>query len=600
MRHKNIKLSDYVIKFLAGKKVKYVFMLPGGGAMHLDDSLGRNHDLKYICFLHEQALAIAAEAYGQHTNTPGVGIVTSGPGGTNTITGIAAAYIDSTPCFFISGQAKRSDLKIGTGVRQMGSQEVDIISIVSPITKYASMILDPSEIRYHLEKAWHYATTGRMGPVWLDIPLDVQAATIDESALRGYISDEEPVAKDKISSAVNQIVSMLNLSKRPLILVGNGVKLSNAQEELYWFAERNSIPILLTWKAIDMFDYNHPLNFGSPGIMGSRAANFIVQNCDLLLIIGSRMDNSITAFNSADFGRNAKKVMVDIDESEILKIKNITLPITADAKQVLLALNEKQSELNPIGNSGWLKYCAELKARYPVVLDEYFKCIDGVNLYVFTDELFKQLTAEDVIVPESSGAAGEVTYQAMHVKVGQKIKNAAGLGSMGFGLPYSIGACIANGGRRTVLINGDGSFQLNIQELETVVRLKLPLKTFIWDNNGYGSIMATQRNMFEGFYVGSNPSSGLTLPDVCSVAKAYGIRTETIENHETLGKTIEWVLAGNDPVLCRIRVTPSQITAPRVQSIKLPNGNMMSKPLEDMWPYLDEAEVKNNMKRFEL
>ena len=595
-----MKLSDYVVQFLVKQKVKHVFMLPGGGAMHLDDSLGRNPDLNYVCFLHEQALAIAAEAYGQHTNTPGVGIVTSGPGGTNTVTGVAAAYIDSTPCFFISGQAKRADLKIGTGVRQMGSQEVDIVSIVSPITKYAAMVLDPAEIRYHLEKAWYCATTGRMGPVWLDIPLDVQAATIDESALCGYIPTAESTIGDKISSDVNKIVSMLNLSKRPLILVGNGVKLSGAQDELYLFAEKNSIPVLLTWKAIDMFDYNHPLNFGSPGLMGSRAANFIVQNCDLLLIMGSRLDASITAYNSADFGRNAKKVMVDIDESEIRKIKNIILPIAADVKQILLSLNAKQCEISPTDNSGWLAYCTGLKAKYPVVIDEYRKCIDGVNLYVFTDELFKQLTAEDVIVPESSGAAGEVTYQAMRVKLGQKIKNAAGLGSMGFGLPYSIGACIANGGKRTILINGDGAFQLNIQELETIVRLKLPVKMFIWDNNGYASIMATQRNMFNGFYVGANPSSGLTLPDVCAVAKAYEIRTGTIESHETLKSTIAWVLAGNDPVLCRICVTPSQMTAPRVQAIKLPDGNMISKLLEDMWPYLDEAEVKNNMRVSEL
>jgi len=293
-----MKLSDYVVQFLVKQKVKHVFMLPGGGAMHLDDSLGRNPDLNYVCFLHEQALAIAAEAYGQHTNTPGVGIVTSGPGGTNTVTGVAAAYIDSTPCFFISGQAKRADLKIGTGVRQMGSQEVDIVSIVSPITKYAAMVLDPAEIRYHLEKAWYCATTGRMGPVWLDIPLDVQAATIDESALCGYIPTAQSTIGDKISSDVNKIVSMLNLSKRPLILVGNGLKLSGAQDELYLFAEKNSIPVLLTWKAIDMFDYNHPLNFGSPGLMGSRTANFIVQNCDLLLIMGSRLDASITAYNS--------------------------------------------------------------------------------------------------------------------------------------------------------------------------------------------------------------------------------------------------------------------------------------------------------------
>ena len=461
-----IKLSDYVMNFLVSKGVSHVFMLPGGGAIHLDDSLGRNSKLNYTCFLHEQALAIAAEAYGQHTNTPGIGLVTSGPGGTNAVTGVAAAYIDSTPCFFISGQAKRADLKMNSGVRQMGSQEVDIISIVSPITKYAAMVLDPSEIRYHLEKAWHIATTGRMGPVWLDIPLDVQAATIDETALSGYTPPVEQIGDDEVLAGVDKLVTMLNSSKRPLLIVGNGVKLSTAQDELYKFAEANSIPLLLTWKAIDMLAYDHPLNFGSPGLMGTRFANFIVQNCDLLLVLGSRLDPSITAFNCTNFGRNAKKVMVDIDEAEIYKIKDIALPIKADAKQVLLQLNAMQNKLTVTDKTVWLSYCKQLKAKYPIVLDEYRMCKDGVNLYVFTDELFKQLCPDDVIVPESSGSAGEVTYQAMRVKFGQKIKNAAGLGAMGFGLPYAIGACIANGGRRTVLINGDGAFSLIYRSLK--------------------------------------------------------------------------------------------------------------------------------------
>ena len=590
-----IKLSDYVMDFLAAKGVNHVFMLPGGGAMHLDDSLGRNSNLNYVCFLHEQALAIAVEAYSQHTNTPGVGLVTSGPGGTNAITGVAAAYIDSTPCFFISGQAKRSDLKGDSGVRQMGSQEVDIVSIISSITKYAVMILDPSEIRYHLEKAWYYATAGRMGPVWLDIPLDVQATMIDESTLRGYFPKSEEVTTSNNSANIDKIISMLNASKRPLILVGNGVKLSDAQEELYRLAETNTIPLLVTWKTIDMFDYNHPLNFGSPGLMGNRAANFIVQNCDLLLILGSRLDTSLTAFNSSDFGRNAKKIMVDIDEAEIRKIKNITLPIVANVKQILFELTSKQNEILVPARQDWLSYCNKLKSKYPVVLDEYYKCEDGVNAYAFVDKLFKQLTANDLIVPESSGAAGEITYQAMRVKSGQKIKNAAGLGAMGFGLPYSIGACLANDKKRTVLINGDGAFQLNIQELETIVRLGLPIKMFIWDNKGYGSIMATQHNMFGGFYVGSNPSSGLTLPDICAVAKAYGIRTETIECNEDLESIIARTLTGKDTVLCRVLITPSQVTAPRVQAIRLPDGNMASKPIEDMWPYLPPEEIAQNM-----
>lgn len=590
-----MKLSDYVIQFLADAGVKHVFMLPGGGAMHLDDSLGRSKAITYICFLHEQALAIAVEAYGQNANFPGVGLVTSGPGSTNTITAVAAAYIDSTPCIFISGQAKRSDLKGTSGVRQMGSQEVDIISMISCITKYAVTILEPTEIRYHLEKAWHFATSGRMGPVWLDIPLDVQAALIDEQLLAGFTPYTDVRDNTKLQTDVTHVIQLLNDAKRPLILAGNGVKLADVQDILIRFAEDNSIPVLLTWKAIDFMDYNHPLNFGSPGIMGCRTANFLVQNCDFLLIIGSRLDPSITAFNHSTFGINAKKVMVDIDEAEIRKINNIDIPVIADAGDFLRTLCTHPSGILIQDKTEWLNYCRDLKKRYPVVLDEYRQNIDSINLYVFIDMLFQQLTADDVITPESSGTAGEVTYQAIRVKKGQKIKNAAGLGAMGFGLPYSIGACIANGRRRTILINGDGAFQLNIQELETLKRLKLPVKMFIFENNGYGSIRTTQRNMFNGFFVGANPESGLTLPDTCAVSKAYGIRHKRATSHHDLPDAIAWTLRGDDPALCCLKLADNHVTAPRVQAMKTANGSMVSKPLEDMWPYLPREEFEQNM-----
>lgn len=569
-------------------------MLPGGGAMHLDDSLGRCKKLEYICFLHEQALSIAVEAYGQHTNFPGVGLVTSGPGSTNSITGVAAAFIDSTPGIFISGQAKRSDLMKGTGVRQMGSQEVDIVSMVSCVTKYAVTVLEPDEIKYHLEKAWHLATSGRPGPVWIDVPLDVQGAMIDETQLQGFTPEPETKNHQELKNSIKKIIKLLNSAERPLILAGNGVKLANAQKTLIDFAEKNQIPILLTWKAIDYLDYNHPLNFGSPGIMGCRTANFMVQNCDFLIIIGSRLEPSVTAFNHAGFGVNAKKIMVDIDPAEIRKIAHIDIPVTADAGDFLGELSASQRGITLPTHDEWLNYCRNLKQRYPVMLEEYKDNQDNINLYFFTDELFKQLNADDVIVPESSGAAGEVTYQAMRVKKGQLIKNAAGLGSMGFGLPYSIGACLANNKRRTVLINGDGAFQMNIQELETIVRLKLPIKMFIFDNAGYGSIMNMQRNMFDGYYVGSEPGSGLTLPNVCRLAEAYGIRHEQVDNQAELAEVIARTLEGNDAVICRVKVAANHVTAPKVQAMKLPDGGMVSKPLEDMAPYLPPEEIARN------
>lgn len=477
----------------------------------------------------------------------------------------------------------------------MGSQEVDIVSMVSCITKYAVTILEPDEIRFHLEKAWHLATHGRMGPVWLDIPLDVQGSTIDETKLAGYTPEQIVNDIDLLQRSVAQVVRLLSDAERPLILAGNGVKLAGAQEQLIQFAENHQIPMLLTWKAIDFLDYNHSLNFGSPGILGCRTANFMVQNCDCLLIIGSRLDPSITAFNHAGFGRNAQKIMVDIDEAEIRKIAHVNIPVVADAADFLHILNTQQAYLRIKDYSGWLAYGHGLKERYPVVLAEYRNTTDFINLYVFTDLLSEHLAASDVIIPESSGAAGEVTYQAMRIKKGQQVRNAAALGAMGFGLPYAIGACIANHGRRTILINGDGAFQLNIQELETLKRHNLPIKMFILDNGGYGSIMTTQRNMFNGYYVGSEPGSGLTLPDVCAVANAYGIRHEQVATHEELSGAIARTLSGDDPVLCCVKVIHDHVTAPKVQAMKTTDGGMISKPLEDMWPYLPPEELAQNM-----
>ena len=585
-----IRVADYVMDFLVGKGVSHCFVLPGGGAMHLNDALGRNDKLDYTVFLHEQALAIAAESYGQHRNFPGVGLVTSGPGSTNAITGVTAGYIDSTPMFMLSGQAKRSDLKHGTGVRQMGSQEVDIVAMITPVTKYAFQILEPESIRYHLEKAWYECTSGRMGPVWLDIPLDVQGALVDENALEGFT----PPAEKELCIPLDSIREMLEKSSRPLMLIGNGTKLAGSTGRYISFAEKYNIPVILTWKSIDAMDYTHHLNFGTPGIMGSRYANFIVQNCDCLLVCGSRLDPSLTAFNSTDFARNARKIMVDIDEAEMRKIKGVDLKITAPADKFISALENVEIHF---GNTGtWLDYCREVKSAFPVFEESAKEWDNGVDLYFFTEELFKALKPDDVVVPESSGAAGEVTYHGMKVKKGQKIKNAAGLGSMGFGLPYAIGAAIANDRRRTVLINGDGAFQMNIQELETVARLKLPVKMFIWDNDGYGSIVNTQRNMFQGFLVGSDRASGLSLPDVCKQAAAYGIRTLEVRENGKLAAAIAETLKGDEPVLCKVVVTPDHKTRPRVQAEKLPDGRMISHPLEDMWPYLPEDEVKKYMR----
>lgn len=594
------KVSDYIYKFLETKGIKHAFMLPGGGAMHLVDSLGKSN-IEYICCGHEQAASIAAESYGQHTNDIGLLVVTSGPGATNAITGVTAGWIDSTPMLILSGQAKTSDLIGNSGVRQMGSQEVQITEMVKPITKYAVQVTNANEIRYHLEKAYYEATTGRMGPVWIDIPLDVQGSVIDENSLIGFEDIYKNDNKNERISEINKTIELLKNSKQPLILAGNGIKLSRAEDEFFKLIDKFQIPVLTTWKSIDLMDENHPLYAGHPGIMGDRGANYILQSCDLLIILGSRLDPSITAFNHANFGKNAKKIMVDIDCNEINKMQmDIDVKSTCNVKDFIKLLNDfydkNKGEFKIDETNEWITYCKKIREKYPVVTKWHKEEKDYVSAYYFIDELCKQLNNDDIIVPESSGGAGEITYQAFRIKKGQKMKNAAGLGSMGFGLPYSIGACIANDNKRTILINGDGAFQLNIQELETIIRLQLPIKIFIWNNNGYASIRSMQRNLFNGNYVGSDEQSGLTMPNLTAIAKAYKLETYIAKNNNEMEKILPKVLNSRGPVLCELMVLPEETVSPRVMSVKKDDGSIISKPLEDMWPFLSEDEIKNNLK----
>lgn len=586
-----IKLSDYVFQFLQEKGVQHAFMLPGGGAMHLDDSIGRS-GIQYICTLHEQAAAVAAEAYAQHTNRVGVCLTTSGPGATNAITGVTAGWIDSTPMFIISGQAKRSDLIGETGVRQIGSQEVQIIDMVRPITKYAVQIMYPSEIRYHMERAYYEATNGRPGPVWLSIPLDVQATMIEPEKLEGYVP--EMVAKPDLAETIGKTVSLLQQAKKPVILAGNGIKLAGATEDFYKLLEVLPIPVLTTWKTIDMMGEEDELYVGHPGGMGDRGANLILQSADVLLSIGSRLDTSLTAFNEPHFGMSAKKIVIDIDQHELdrMKLEQVEAIQACDAGDYLRSLHhavvsdEKIKEQSAEWKK-WNDYGHELRAKYPSVTEEHRNRQGVVSAYYFTELLCKHTTTDDVIVPESSGAAGEITYQAFSPKRGQKMKNAAGLGSMGFGLPYAIGACLANQGHRTILINGDGAFQMNIQELETLVRLQLPVKIFIWNNQGYASIRSMQNNNFGGFQVASGESSGLSMPDTVKVAEAYGLKTFRIADNRQLEHQIENVLNEEGPVLCELMISPDETVSPRTKTIVHEDGTMESYPLEKMWPCVE-------------
>ncbi|MDB9822145.1 thiamine pyrophosphate-binding protein [Deltaproteobacteria bacterium] len=590
-----MKLSDYVVQFIENLGIKHLFLLPGGGCMHLLDSVGKSKELDYVCNIHEQACAIAADAYGQYSNNMGVALVTTGPGGTNTITGVAASWLDSIPVMIISGQVKRSDLSKGRGVRQMGFQEIDIVSLVTPITKYACMVMEPETIKYHLEKAVFFSKNGRPGPVWVDIPLDVQAAMIDEERLSGFNGSEAETDTIILKDKVTETISLLNNSKRPVILVGNGVRLSGGMNEFMEVAKLLQVPVLTTWKSIDFIPEDDPLFIGRPGSVGQRGANFSQQNSDFILIIGARLDCGQTGYNHKNFARAAKIIMVDIDTNEVNKMETkIDLEIVCDAKSYLKEILNQRDKITNDDRTEWLRRCKKWQKDYPVVLPEYYE-EKHVNNYVLIDVLSELMTENDLMIPGSSGASSEVTMQAFKVKKGQRIFNSEGLGPMGFGIAASIGACLASGKRRTICIDGDGGFYMNVQELETVVRLTLPIKFFILNNQGYASIRTTQSNYFEGKFVASDVSSGLTLPDAEKIAYAFGIPFYKIENHINIDKKVKEVLDSKGPIICEIILSFDHVTAPKLSSYQKEDGSFVSRPLEDLAPFLSREELKRNM-----
>jgi acetolactate synthase-1/2/3 large subunit len=592
-----MKLSDYVFKFIAAQGVKHVFMLPGGGAMHLVDSLGRNKNLTYICNLHEQACAIAAEAYARVTNNLGVALVTTGPGGTNAITGVAGAWLASTPCLIISGQVKRSDMKGNSGVRQIGQQELDIVSIVKSITKYAIVVTEPDTIRYHLEKAVYMAKEGRKGPVWIDIPLDVQAAHINHDKLRGFNSNEiKSEIKNSLSEKVKNAIQILNNSKRPVLLAGNGVHYAGAKRVLSQLANILKIPVLTTWAGNDLFADDYPLFIGKPGTLASRGANFTIQNADCLISIGARLDFDVTGFNQKNFSRASKKIVVDIDPAEIKKLQmTVNVPVPTNALSFIQEFIKQKKIIKPKNRQEWLLRCQEWRNKYPVVLPEYWKQNKYVNSYVFAQVLSEELTADELIIPGSSGSGIDTFWLSFKSKKGQRVFSTGGLGAMGFGVPASIGGCLASGRKRTITVDGDGGFHMNAQELQTVACLKLPIKYFVLNNQGYASIRNMERNHFRGHLVGCDKSSGLSLPDTLSVANAYSVATAKLKSHKALRQNIRKILESSGPIVCEVMVDPDQPIAPRASSAVKPDGTMVSKPLEDLWPFLEREEFLDNM-----
>ncbi len=591
-----MKLSDYVVQYLESIGIRHVFMVPGGGAMHLNDSLGQSRAINWVCNLHEQASAMAAETYAKATGNLGVALFTTGPGGTNAITGVVGAWLDSTPCLFISGQVKRPDLKGTTGVRQMGVQEVDIVSAVKAMTKYAVLLIDPGSIRYHLEKAVYFARSGRPGPVWIDIPLDVQAATIDEGSLRQFrASRKKNILPAGFPAKLAEVVAVLGRAERPVILAGNGVRLAGAQESFRALARQLKVPILLTWLAVDLFGHDEENLIGKPGTVAPRGVNFALQNADFLLVIGARLDFTITGYAPERLARGATKIMVDIDAAEIAKLSaHLDMEFCCDAGVFITALAQATAASPQPGRDDWHRRCAEWKRRYPVVLPEHTVEEGPVSTYHLADCISDLVPAHVPIVSGSSGAGIEIFQHALRLKRGQRLFHTTALGAMGYGLPAAIGACLGSGGCETILVDGDGGFQFNIQELATIQRLNLPIKIFILNNDGYSSIRTSQQRWF-GRQTGADSRSGLTLPEIGPIAAAYGLRTERIADQKELRLQLARVLQIPGPVVCDVVSRPDEARIPSLSSAQRPDGSLYSKPLEDLWPFLPREEFLANM-----
>jgi acetolactate synthase-1/2/3 large subunit len=599
-----MKLSDYVVRFIADQGVKHVFLVTGGGAMHLNQSLGAEPSIEPVCNSHEQASAMCAEGYAKATNHLGVCMVTTGPGGTNAVTGVAGAWLDSTPTLFISGQVKRPDRmfdKQGNplGMRQLGVQEVDIVSIVRPITKYAVTVLEPADIRYHLEKAVYLAMHGRPGPVWIDIPLDVQAAPIaDPSTLRGFDPAEipQPPNASDLKHEVRKLIEKLNQAKRPLLFAGNGIRLAHAEREFEQLRALLRIPTVATWCAADLVPSTDPTYVGRPGSVAARGANFALQNSDFLLAVGVRLDFAITGYAPQNLAREAHKIAVDIDPAELKKLDPyLQQPICADARAFLQELLSQSAALRPKQRSAWDARCADWKTRYPVVSDEHRKPEGRVSIFNLAEVIGAESTPDDLLVSGSSGSGIEIFLLACPTRNRQRIYHTAGLGAMGYGLPMSLAVSLGCQRRRTILVDGDGGFQFNIQELETASRLKLPVKFFVLNNDGYASIRASQTGYFGKPSIGCDSRTGLTVPSLAKIADAYNIRSVLIADQKSLREDVRRALAIEGPVLIDVHVIPDEIRAPRLQSYQKPDGSMVSRPLEDMFPFLPREEFLANM-----
>ena len=600
-----IRLADYIADFLANHGVTDVFSVVGGGAMHLNDALGHHPKLSVLYNHHEQACAIAAEAYARLENKIAAVCVTSGPGGTNAITGVVGGWLDSIPMFVLTGQVRYDTTAryalpfTGEPLRAMGDQEYDITKAVSAMTKYAVMVEDPLEIRYILEKAWHLATTGRPGPVWIDVPVNFQGATIETDDLRGYdpAEDDAKLPPPVTQNTIGEILEKIAKAKRPVFHAGYGIRLSGGYDEFRKVLEKLNIPVVTYWNAVDLIEDEHPLYCGRAGNMGDRPGNWAIQNADLILAVGTRISIRQVGYNWKTWARAAEVIMVDIDKAELKKpTLHVEYPVWADAKDFLTKL-DKAAKGPVFKGEDWLETCRAWKKDYPAVLPRQWE-ENGktANVYAFVRYLSSRLP-ENSLTAVSNGACCVVGNQAYVIQKGSRMANNSAIASMGYGLPAAIGTCVGGGRKNTICLEGDGSIMMNLQELQTIITNNLPIKIFLINNNGYHSIRITQTNIF-GHHtkVGIGPESGdLSFPKFKKIAEAFGYRYFSCSSNAEMKKVVDEVLALDGPVFCEVFTDTVQVWEPKSSAKKLPDGSLVSPPLEDLAPFLPREELKKQM-----
>lgn len=603
-----IKLSDFIAKYLKERyNVTHFFMVSGGGAMHLNDSLGRYID--YTANHHEQACAIAAEGYSRlKGNTLSVVNVTTGPGGLNTLNGVFGQWTDSVPVLYISGQVKIPTTMQhypNLNVRQLGDQEVDIISVVKPLTKFAKMVTDKNKIKYYIDKAIYEATTGRFGPVWLDIPIDIQASIVEEEELVEFKPQDEKQEIVCQNDELEQTLNKLAMAKKPLFVCGHGIRLSNQIKNFYKIVEKLNVPVVTTFNGFDIMEEDNPFYIGRIGTVGQRAGNFALQNADCVLFLGTRNNIRQASYNYENFAKNAFKIVVDIDKNELYKPTiDVDLRINADLKNFIPKMLEKLNDDNfKINYSAkWLEFAQNLKNKYRFDKTNEYRQNENepLNPYYFIRQLTNELDENDIVIM-ANGSACVCTYQVANVKKGQRYILNSGNASMGYDLPCAIGAAVKtletkeNKKRRIVCIAGDGSIMMNLQELETIKYNNLPIKLFVLNNSGYSSIRQTQRNFFKGHMTGSGNDSGVSVPQFYNIAKGFNLNATKIDEAKNLNAQIKEVLEIDGFVLCEAMLQQEYSFSPKLSSKKLDDGTMVSPSLEDMFPFISREEYQENI-----